>query len=187
MKNTYRILEDGNIEIDIKYRGEIIKTYVSPDKLEKLLNFRVRWYGLSSSDNRKVYAFAWFTNESGKKVAIGLHRYLTDCPDHLVPDHINSSDTLKYTNDPSHYSLINLNENLRICSVQENLRNKLPYKNSTSGVTGVTKYKTKEKLRWRVTIYLHSDGKSKSKHIGVYDDLAFAITQRKKAEQKYYA
>lgn len=57
-----------------------------------------------------------------------LHRFITDCPDGFVVDHLN------------HNKLDNRCENLRICTQKENMEN-CEYKPGKSNVKGITKTK----------------------------------------------
>lgn len=97
---------------------------------------------------------------------ISLHRLIMGIPQDKVIDHINR-DTLD-----------NRKSNLRICTIQENLRNQKRPNNKT-GKTGVSiayggKYSAQIKHNY------------KKIHLGIFDNLKSAIQARKDAELKYW-
>ena len=97
-----------------------------------------------------------------------LHRLLTNCPDDMYVDHINR-DT--YDNRKS---------NLRICTNQENNRNKGLYSHNSSGCTGVVWDKARNK--WKAQIVVND----KCIFLGRFDEKEDAITARRLAEIKYF-
>lgn len=74
----------------------------------------------------------------------------------------------------------NRKSNLRICTRQENNRNKRIRSDNTSGVTGVHWHKPTE--RWRAYIIVDK----KQIHLGSFRDFDNAVIARKKAEEKYF-
>lgn len=94
-----------------------------------------------------------------------LHRYIMNCPDNMVIDHIN------------HNTLDNRKQNLKICTEIENLRNK---KNNISGYVGVSHYKRDNTWESNITINNHKI------FLGRYKDINEAIKARKQAEQEYF-
>lgn len=97
-----------------------------------------------------------------------LHRFIMKCPDHLEIDHIN------------HDTLDNRRCNLRVCTRQENNMNKGLYNHNTSGVTGVTWDKEKEK--WKSQIKINNE----NRHLGYFKNKEKAIKIRKKAEKELF-
>ena len=87
-----------------------------------------------------------------------LQRFLTDCPDGFVVDHIN------------HDTFDNRKENLRVCTVKDNSHNR-----SKQG--GVYKHKDK----WKATIRVNG----KREYLGLYKTYEEALKVRKVAEEKY--
>lgn len=69
-----------------------------------------------------------------------LHRYIMNCPDNMVVDHINQN------------RVDNRKCNLRICTQQENNWNKSLLKTNTSGVTGVVWDKSRNKWMARIEV-----------------------------------
>lgn len=82
-----------------------------------------------------------------------------------------------------HYNrnrLDNRKSNLRITSLQENMKNKSKYKNNSTGVTGIYKYPNEEK--WAANIC--HDGKQEA--LGIFYNIQDAIKARLEAEKKYF-
>lgn len=111
---------------------------------------------VSSEDADRVLQYRWCliggrldyacrTDYSGeKKATIYLHRFVLEAPRGLQVDHIN------------HVTLDNRRSNLRVCTLAENVLNRIKQKRNTSGYKGV--YWLKSKQIWRVVII--SGGKS---------------------------
>ena len=95
---------------------------------------------------------------------IQLSRYIMNCPENLVVDHIN--------NNP----LDNRKCNLRIVTLQENSFNRSSQKNSTSQYVGVSKKSDRNK--WVSVI--------NGKFLGYFDDEIEAAKARDTAVKKYY-
>lgn len=135
--------------------------------------YGIKYTLINLEDVEKVKGTCWFLHYS--KMTNGfyvnsatwgkLHRYITNCPKNMCIDHIN------------HNTLDNRKENLRICTIIENNRNK---KNNESGHVGVHWDKTKN--RWTAQIMINY----KSIFLGRYKDINDAIKARKQAEIKYF-
>ena len=80
-----------------------------------------------------------------------MHRLITSCPANMDVDHIN------------HNKLDNRKENLRVCTTEENCRNRVDNKNNKSGFRGVSFHSPLNK--WRAKIVL----KNKHFHLGYFD------------------
>lgn len=89
---------------------------VDDEDFENLNKFR--WYFCKRYAVRDVRV-------DGKKETIYMHRLVTNAPDHLEVDHINSD------------GIDNRKENLRLCTHAENSRNRGIAKNNTSKYKGV--------------------------------------------------
>ena len=112
-----------------------------------------------------VSKYYWtVTRGYAKNVAnnILLHRYIMNCPDDKVVDHIN------------HNKLDNRRCNLRICSRQENSCNLVPTKNR--GVVQLANGKFKASITHN---YKH-------RHIGCYDTREEALKHRLNAEKELF-
>lgn len=111
------------IKIKSKKFGERIVT-IDENDYEK-----IKGYSLSLFKNRDLlYVRTSWIN--GKRFL--LHRYLTDCPDGMVVDHIDGN------------PLNNCRSNLRICTMQQNLWNSFKkQKNATCIYKGVQFIKNK--------------------------------------------
>ena len=97
-----------------------------------------------------------------------LHRIIMDAPDDKMVDHINGN------------PLDNRRENLRLCSNQENNRNKGKKSDNTSGFKGVSWSKQTGKWLANITV----DGKSK--YLGYFDDKLKAYEAYCTACEKYH-
>lgn len=123
---------------------------------------------LEDVDNIKMYKWFFdgrYVRNSNKQK---LHRTIINVSEEKIIDHIN------------HNTLDNRKSNLRICTQNDNAKNKSKQINNTSGVTGVSWYKKYEK--WRVRIQVNN----KDILIGYFDDKEEAIKARKEAEIKYF-
>ena len=116
--NEIRILEKyAEIDTYDSY-GNIIETFIlDKDDIEKLRNYK--WRAVYKKD--KPYLFTG----NQKKERIYFHRLVMDNPE-LQVDHINGN------------TLDNRKENLRIVSIQDNMKNLKKRKNNTSGIRGVS-------------------------------------------------
>lgn len=109
-----------------------------------------------------------YESETGK--FIYMHRFIfnLDSTSELVVDHIN------------HKEFDNRKINLRVCTHQNNTRNGKVRKNNTSGVTGVVW--NKEVNKWQAQIMV--DGKGNN--LGFFNEFEDAVSERIKAEIKYF-
>lgn len=98
---------------------------------------------------------------------VAMHRYLMDCPEHLVTDHI-SGDRLD-----------NRKGNLRNCTFNENLLNQKIRVSNISGCKGVSWDNVKKNWTARITV------KGKYYYMGNYELFDDAVKARKSAEIKY--
>lgn len=114
----------------------------------------VNWYRNynDKAENRRLY----ITDCRGRK----LHTYLIGNTPGLEVDHANT-DTLD-----------NRLCNLRICTHQQNQMNQPLQKNNTSGITGVSFYKPRNKFRARIKI------QQQEIHLGYYDTFEQAVMAR---------
>lgn len=118
---------------------------------------------ISNEDVNKVAQYRWSEVNTGyiaayfNKKMILLHRFLTDCPEGLVVDHVN------------HDRKDNRRENLKICTQKENCQN-LPLNiKSNTGIRYITKTQNRY---YKVNV--------KGKYVGCSTDL-------EKAKEKLYA
>lgn len=125
-------------------------------------------------DYGKIKKYCWYIRNngylatgSGKNTKL-FHRLITNCNKDMVVDHIN------------HNKMDNRKDNLRICKQSQNSANSKTSINNTSGVTGVSW--NKEKNRWSANIMVNR----KSINLGYYDEFNDAARARKEAENKYF-
>lgn len=100
-----------------------------------------------------------------------LHRFLKKSElenNKLVVDHIN------------HNTLDNRLDNLRVCSIRNNVLNTTLSKNSTTKYIGVTWKKDKNKFKAHIVV------NNKQIHLGYFSDINDAIKARLLAEVKYF-
>ena len=127
-------------------------------------------------DYDKIKEYNWYISLSGYVVSsatkdqkeVRMHRLIMDCPKGKVVDHIN------------HCKSNNCKSNLRICTHAENGKNRSISKNNTSGVTGVSWDKGKN--RWRVQIIVNG----KKIECGYFKTIEEAAKARREAEIKYF-
>lgn len=104
-------------------------------------------------------------NHKGRKLS--LHRIIMDCPINMVVDHINRN------------TLDNRKINLRIVTIQENLRNqKRP--NNRTGYTGVAIYpggRFTAQIKHNYVKY----------HLGIFNTPEEAYVVRQEAERRYWS
>ena len=152
-KNSYFIYDDyAEIILLDKYKREKARAKIDLDDLGKCKDYAwgdMKGYVVA---NRDVY----------------LHRFVMDCPENKVVDHIN------------HDPYDNRKCQLRICTVRQNQMNRSLFKSNKTGVTGVDFRSDRNK--WRAQI------KSKDKliHLGYYDTFEEARKARLKAEKIYF-
>lgn len=101
--NDIKIYDDYAELIINSKKYNNIKVLISIDDVEKVKKYT---WCLTRSPRSNLYVMTKLNN-----VSIKLHRYLTNCPDNMVVDHIN------------HNTLDNRQENLKICSILENAQN----------------------------------------------------------------
>ncbi len=100
---------------------------------------------------------------------IYLHRAVMDCPEDKVVDHVNGD------------AFDNRRSNLRICSIAENVRNRVVLnKNNSSGRRGV--FYDKDRDFWGARIKHNRKGI----YLGRFATFDEAVIARKAAEMKYF-
>ena len=128
MFDTNEIIEyDDYAEMILydKHGNEVNKTLIDLDDVEKIKN--IKWC---------LHKTEGYVQNS----KIGrLHRYITNCPEDMVVDHINRN------------RLDNRKENLRICTIQQNGINRGLVSNNTSKFTGVY-YEDHGKKKWKASL-----------------------------------
>lgn len=100
-----------------------------------------------------------------------LHRAIMRPRQDEVVDHINGN------------PLDNRRSNLRVCSQEENSKNRKLACNNTSGVTGVSRYiRHGRKPKWQAHISINK----RQVNLGSYDLFEDAVNARQEAEIKHY-
>ncbi|MFV0916059.1 HNH endonuclease [Ralstonia nicotianae] len=124
---------------------------------------RHKWYF-----HRSGYAVRNVKEDDGKNYSLFMHRQIMGLEKKsiLVADHINQN------------KLDNRRCNLRICTRQDNSRNRGRLSSNRSGFVGVRKCGNK----WRAYI---RDGK-KQKHLGTYDTAELACAAYQRAAQELH-
>ena len=127
-------------------------------------------------DFEKIKKYYWYSahgyiasvGDDYKAKRIYMHRFIVDCPDNMVVDHIN------------HDTSDNRKCNLRICHKADNNRNVTVTIQNSSGVRGVGL--NNKKNRWVARIYYNNQ----NIWLGSYIKKDDAIRARKEAELKYF-
>jgi hypothetical protein len=140
---------------------EIARAKISLNRIEKVKLYSWRLQDYNNPKDSYVVA-------KHNKQAILLHRYLLDAKENEVVDHINRD------------KLNNLDENLRKVCTSENQVNKGIMSNNTSGVTGVTWDRLRDK--WKVSLNIYN----KCYNLGRYDNFDDAVRVRLDAEKLYH-
>lgn len=123
----------------------------------------MKWYASFCKSINNFYAC-----RKTKKIYY-LHRVIMGSPEGMVVDHIN------------HDTLDNRRENLRICTQNQNMMNRIgSSSHSKSGIRGV--YWHKRAGKW--TSQIHINGKAK--HLGLFVSVDEAIASFAEANKKYY-
>jgi hypothetical protein len=154
MKNLYEINGDvTTIFLKHKFKG-ILTTIIDTEDLPKVSSYDVNWVSNQCSGNKdEFYVVAYVYKGKRFIKKLQLHRIIIDCPDEMVPDHINH-----ITND-------NRKCNLRVATLQQNQQNKKgASKASTSGYRNV--YWLSREKRWRACIKINK----KSMHEKTFKD-----------------
>lgn len=134
-------------------------------------------YGIiDTEDLTLVSKYCWKVNKDGyfvtkvKGKEIAMHRIIMKCPPDKQVDHIYQV---------KNGVCDNRKNNLRICTKEENLRNKTVYKNSPLGISGVLKNKNG-------TFEARFSIKGKDIYLGTFKTLEEAKGARRNAELKYW-
>lgn len=168
---------------------EFAKTLKEINKKSNVFDLTNKEYGIGytskgepfyfdTEDYNKIKDFCWFIDSNGYVVArirntqkyAKLHRVILDCKGNAQIDHIHGKNT---RND-------NRKSNLRICTRSQNGMNRGLLPNNTSGVTGVTWHKRKNKWTAQITI------NHKQISLGAFINFDDAVKARKQAEEKYF-
>ena len=139
-------------------------TYEINGDVTKVFDSKGNFCLIDTEDLDKVKPYCFHKNHYGyfKSTSLNssMHRLIMGAPKGMVVDHIN------------HDTLDNRKCNLRVCTQQENTRNKK--------AKGVCYHKASNKY----IAYIIID--QKQKYLGLFKELEDAIKVRKEAEQKYF-
>ena len=157
--NTYDL--SGEYGIGYTSKGEAF--YFDLEDYDLIKNYC--WF-----KNNNEYIVAT-TRENGRTKMMFMHRLVMGLPEEIYDiDHIHGNCS---KND-------NRKTNLRIATRSQNIANKGLMSSNTSGVTGVTWNKNKEK--WEANISTNC----KRIYLGSYSNFEDAVKARKQAEEKYF-
>lgn len=132
--------------------GTILETIIDTDDFDKVRSFPMSWYASPIKSKYGFYAYSHLPIINGYREFVALHRFILDCPKHLVVDHFN------------HDTLDNRRCNLRIVTSGQNSENQELSKANQCGFRGVIW--NKQKGKWRAQIKC----KGKMLYFGHYND-----------------
>jgi len=163
----------------VRKHGKAIKTLYDKNKIIQhetyaeieIYDKKGRLRGLTKIDldvvdRVKDIKWGWHSGYVKNSKVGSLHNFIMDTTSKV--DHINRD------------KFDNRKENLRLCTFQENNRNKSRHKNNTSGVTGVSW--RKDSGNWKAIIFINY----KNISLGSYDKKEEAIRARLTAEKEYF-
>lgn len=155
-----RTIYDSNEIIEYDDYAEVVLYNKQGEEVAKTL--------IDLEDIDKIKGYKWYLDNHGyttnNKNNIRLHRFVMDCPEDMIVDHIN------------HNTLDNRKSNLRICTQQQNCMNKSIQSNNNSGVVGV--YWDKIRNKWCADIRFNRN----RIFLGRFNTKKEAIEVRKQAE-----
>lgn len=160
MKNTF-IKNDEYTIMLVNRKDKTYQVLIDNDDVERVS--KIKWHIVNiRNDERYLYAVGQLN-----KKRIRLHRFITNCPEEKVIDHIN------------HNTLDNRKSNLKVCSGKENLSNGIWINNkrNKSGIVGVSPHYLNGKTFWRASF--------KQLDLGYFKEIKHAIKARKIAEKVY--
>jgi len=167
--NDYIVCGEVTKIIIVRKSGEVIEALIDTEDLNKVINHPHPWHAHYEKRIDNYYIVSVLKNSKGKYSPVRLHRFVTNCPDGYVPDHIN------------HNTIDNRKSNLRIVTQQVNLINKSgAQKCSKSGVRGVSFHKVTGKWYARVClggVEVYGE---------LFDSFNLACVAVKKAREHYY-
>ena len=145
-RNMYSLNEiikyDDYAEIILYDRqcNEVARALIDLDDIDKCKD--IKWH---------IDAKGYVVNTTIRQI----HRYIMDCPDYMVVDHIN------------HNPLDNRKSNLRVCTVNDNQKNMPISSNSKTNLRGISIEKNRNK-KYRVRLQLN--GKTHNKAFYTLED-----------------
>lgn len=150
------IIHENYAEIILydRYNNEKARTLIDLNDIDKVKKYK---WGLGND-----YVSATINGNR-----IKLHRFIMNCPNDKIVDHIN------------HNTLDNRKNNLRICTSSQNQMNTNTRIDNSSGIKGVNWNKSKR--RWQAYITIDK----KYIYLGTFKDKDKAIKARQEAEEKY--
>ena len=112
-------------EIEFSGKAGLGKVMLVDDEDFEMLS-KHKWY-FSTSKNKTFFYAKSFSSRDGKLFNLYAHRLVMNCPKDMLVDHKN------------HNGIDNRKENLRICTVRDNARNRFGLETNKSGMKGVHK------------------------------------------------
>jgi hypothetical protein len=170
MQKHGKIIEQTKYDLNkIVIKGDITEVIICNNDQTEVARALMdsKYYDLIKNYKWSLGTDNYIISKPGRK-SFKIHRLITNAPRGMVVDHIN------------HNPLDNRLENLRVCTNQENMRNRGLVSNNTSGYTGVCWVKASCKWIARITV------SGKLMTLGTYSDINDAIAVRKAAVEKYF-
>ena len=147
----------------VKHKNLIIEVLLDNEDVQKVVSVG-SWHAIY--DNTLATPNFYICHREQGKRCLKLHRFIMNCPDDKVVDHIN------------HNTIDNRKQNLRICTHFENQQN---LRSKTTEQTGVCK-----RVRNNREFWVSNISKNKKKYSKDFKTKEEAISWRKYMENKLY-
>lgn len=131
-KTNFNIIYNENEETILKIKSNKYGNFevlIDEEDIQKVNKYN--WFVRIDKKSENRFYVETFSSGSKERKKIMLHRYIMDCPDDMVVDHLNRN------------TLDNRKSNLRVCTQTENMQNRKAQKNTKLGIKNISIDKNK--------------------------------------------